>query len=43
MTTFIKVNDFVNVLAVFVKESYKQLANIIATNILIDYREFNLL
>jgi hypothetical protein len=41
MTMLIKVNDFVNTLAVFVKESCKQLANIIATNALIDCRESN--
>jgi hypothetical protein len=41
MTTLIKVNDFVNALAVFVKESCKRLANITAINALIDCRESN--
>jgi hypothetical protein len=43
MTMLIKVNDFVNILAVFVKESCKRLANIVATNVLINCRESNLL
>ena len=39
MTTLIEVDDFVDALAVFIRESCKRLANITATNTLIDYRE----
>jgi hypothetical protein len=42
MTTLIEVNDFVNALAIFAKESHKRLANIVATNALIDHRESDL-
>ena len=39
MTTLIEVDDFVDALAVFVRESRKRLANIAATNASIDLRE----
>ena len=39
MTTLIEVDDFVDALAVFVRESRKRLANIAATNASIDRRE----
>jgi hypothetical protein len=41
MTTLIEVDDFVDALAVFVRESRKRLANIAATNASIDCRESN--
>ena len=41
MTTLIEVDDFVDALAVFVRESCKRLANIAAINTSIDHRESN--
>jgi hypothetical protein len=39
MTTLIEVDDFVDALAVFIRESRKRLANIAAINASIDLRE----